>query len=94
MSASDYGPVVSSGTTDTYVSPNIKEPTLQDKLNEERLELADKIEKLKTFLTISPKYQELDHYHGRLLEDQLVAMQTYEGILVQRMILLNNPNED
>jgi hypothetical protein len=75
------------------VSPE-EEIRLQGKLHIERLELADKIEKLKTFITMDAKYQELDHYHSRLLEEQLSAMQMYENILVQRMTLLNNPNKD
>jgi hypothetical protein len=75
------------------VSPE-EEIRLQGKLHIERLELADKIEKLKTFITMNPKYQELEHYSSRLLEDQLAAMQTYENVLVQRMTLLNNPNNN
>ena len=67
---------------------------LQHKLHIERIELSNKIEKLKAFITLNPDFKKVSYRHGRLLEEQLVAMQMYEGILVQRMILLNNPNED
>ena len=70
------------------------EPTLQQKLNQERIELSSKIQKLKTFITMSPDYKALDYRQTRLLEEQLAAMQMYEGILVQRMALLNNPNHN
>jgi hypothetical protein len=73
---------------------NIQEPSLQYKLGVERIELAEKIEKLKSFMTTNPAFKELSYKHEHLLEEQLAAMQMYEGILVQRMILLNNPNED
>ncbi len=45
-------------------------------------------------MTTNPAFKEVSYRHARLLEEQLAAMQMYEGILVQRMILLNNPNED
>lgn len=65
---------------------------LQSKLHIERLELSTKIEKLKTFMTMSPDFKALHYRQARLLEEQLAAMQMYEGMLVQRMTLLNNPN--
>ena len=70
------------------------EPTLQQKLNQERIELSSKIQKLKTFVTMSPDYKALDYRQSRLLEEQLSAMQMYENVLVQRMALLNNPNHN
>ncbi len=79
------------------VSPEQKQEAdlpLQSKLHIERIELSTKIEKLKAFMTLNPDFKEVSYRHGRLLEEQLAAMQMYEGILVQRMILLNNPNED
>jgi hypothetical protein len=73
------------------MAPNL--PELTKKLDMERVELAQKIERLKTFMTLDARYQELDHYQSRLLEEQLVAMNTYEGILVQRMTLLNQKED-
>jgi hypothetical protein len=65
---------------------------LQSKLHIERLELSTKIEKLKAFMTMNPDFKALHYRQARLLEEQLAAMQMYEGMLVQRMTLLNNPN--
>ena len=79
-------------TGDQVLGP--QPPELVGKLHIERIELAQKIEKLKTFITVDAKYKELDYYQARLLEDQLVAMNSYESILVQRLVLLNKPNED
>ena len=79
-------------TGDQVLGP--QPPELVGKLHTERIELAQKIEKLKTFITVDAKYKELDYYQARLLEDQLVAMNSYESILVQRLVLLNKPNED
>jgi hypothetical protein len=73
---------------------NIQEPSLQYKLGVERIELAQKIEKLKSFMTTNPAFKELSYRHSRLLEEQLASMQMYEGVLVQRMTLLNNPNNN
>jgi hypothetical protein len=67
---------------------------LQSKLHIERLELSTKIEKLKAFMTMNPDFKALHYRQARLLEEQLAAMQMYEGILVQRMTLLNNPNNN
>lgn len=67
------------------------EPTLQQKLNEERIELSKKLQKLKTFVTMDAKFKELNYEHKELLEEQLNTMNKYENILVQRMILLNQP---
>ena len=69
-------------------------PDLVNKLNTERVELAQKIERLKTFITLDAKYKELDYRHRDLLEEQLRLMNAYEQTLVERMILLNQPNED
>ena len=79
-------------TGDQVLGP--QPPELVGKLHIERIELAQKIEKLKTFITMDAKFKELDYYQARLLEDQLVAMNSYESILVQRLVLLNKPNED
>jgi hypothetical protein len=43
---------------------------------------------------MSPDYKTLDYRQSRLLEEQLSAMQMYENVLVQRMALLNNPNNN
>lgn len=69
-------------------------PDLVNKLNIERVELAQKIERLKTFMTLDAKFQELDYRHIDLLEEQLRLMNAYEQTLVERMILLNQKNED
>jgi hypothetical protein len=69
-------------------------PDLVNKLNTERVELAQKIERLKTFMTLDAKFKELDYRHRDLLEEQLRLMNAYEQTLVERMTLLNQPNED
>lgn len=69
-------------------------PDLVNKLNTERVELAQKIERLKTFITLDAKFKELDYRHRDLLEEQLRLMNAYEQTLVDRMTLLNQPNED
>lgn len=66
-------------------------PELVGKLNTERVELSQKIEKLKTFLTLDATFKNLNYEHKELLEKQLNTMNKYENILVQRMILLNQP---
>lgn len=72
------------------VSPQ-EEIGLQGKLHIERLELSTKLDKLKNFVTMNPKFKELNYEHKELLEEQLNTMNKYENILVQRMILLNQP---
>jgi hypothetical protein len=67
---------------------------LQFKLHIERLELSTKIEKLKTFMTMSPDFKSVNYFHKRLLDNQLSTMQNYENILVQRMTDLNNPDKN
>lgn len=69
-------------------------PALVARLDSERVELAMKIEKLKCFMTLDAKYKELDYRHRDLLEQQLRAMNAYESTLVERLTLLNQPNED
>jgi hypothetical protein len=67
---------------------------LQSKLHIERLQLSEKIEKLKTFMTMSPDFKSVNYFHKRLLDNQLTTMQNYENILVQRMTDLNNPDKN
>ena len=67
---------------------------LQHKLHIERIELSNKIEKLKTFMTMNSDFKAINYRHVNLLEEQLSAMQRYENILVQRMTILNNPNQN
>ena len=70
-------------------------PELVGKLNTERVELAQKIERLKTFMTLDATFKGLSWQHRNLLENQLTAMNRYEAVLVERMILLNQKeNED
>ncbi len=69
-------------------------PDLVFRLDKERVELAQKIEKLKTFVTLDAKFKELPWEHKKLLQEQLGAMSSYESILVQRMILLNQPQSE
>lgn len=69
-------------------------PDLVRKLDTERVELAMKIERLKMFMTLDAKFKELDYRHRELLEEQLRLMNAYEQTLVERMTLLNQPNED
>ncbi len=66
-------------------------PELVGKLNTERVELAQKIERLKTFMTLDATFKELNYDHKNLLKEQLNTMNMYENILVQRMVLLNQP---
>ena len=69
-------------------------PELVGKLNAERVELAQKIERLKTFMTLDATFKGLSWHHRRLLEQQLENMSKYEGNLVERMILLNQKEEE
>ena len=69
-------------------------PDLVNRLNNERVELAQKIEKLKTFITIDATFTGLDYIHRELLEQQLRTMNAYENVLVQRLVLLNQPNRN
>lgn len=70
-------------------------PELVGKLHIERLELAQKIEKLKTFISMDAKYKEVNYFHRKLLKEQLSTMARYEEILVERLTMLNiNQNED
>lgn len=69
-------------------------PELVGKLHIERIELAQKIERLKTFITMDAKFKELDYGHRRLLHDQLMSMNSYESVLVERLMLLNQPNNN
>ena len=66
---------------------------LVSKLNTERTELAEKIEKLKNFITTNPIYKTLNRDHVSLLDDQLEAMETYEHVLITRLALLNLENK-
>lgn len=68
-------------------------PELVGKLHIERIELAQKIERLKTFITMDAKFKELSYSHKDLLEEQLSIMNAYEKVLVERLVLLNQPNE-
>lgn len=71
-----------------------KEPTLQENLHEERIELSSKIQRLKTFITMDSKFKELEYGHRRLLHDQLMSMNSYESVLIERLMLLNQPNNN
>lgn len=90
----DGAPQTSSNSWTSSGTGPQQEMDLSGKLHVERLELSSKIEKLKTFISMSPKFQELDYRHRDLLEEQLRLMNAYEQTLVERMILLNQPNED
>ena len=80
---------------DNVPEQELKEPVvdLAGKLHIERIELSSKIEKLKTFMTMSPDFKNVNYFHKRLLDSQLTTMQNYENILVQRMTDLNNPDK-
>ena len=80
---------------DNVPEQELKEPIvgLAGKLHIERIELSSKIEKLKTFMTMSPDFKNVNYFHKRLLDNQLTTMQNYENILVQRMTDLNNPDK-
>ena len=80
---------------DNVPEQELKEPIvgLAGKLHIERIELSNKIEKLKTFMTMHPDFKNVNYFHKRLLDSQLTTMQNYENILVQRMTDLNNPDK-
>lgn len=63
---------------------------LSTRINEERVELVSKIEKLKTFMAFNTEWSTLPTRHQQLLSEQLDAMETYESVLVKRLRLLNN----
>jgi hypothetical protein len=83
--------MIATAWDDIPQTPGPQEISLSGKLHIERLELSTKIEKLKTFMTMNPAFKELNYEHKELLEEQLNTMNKYENILVQRMILLNQP---
>lgn len=76
-------------------SCNPVDPTMElvEKLHNERTQLAEKIEKLKVFFT-TYTFRDLTWRHRRLLGEQLEAMTKYEMLLVERIIVLNQINED
>lgn len=69
------------------------EETFLSRLIHERAELADRIEKLKVFITSNPIYKTLSRDHVSLLDEQLEAMEAYEHILITRLSLLNLENQ-
>ena len=80
---------MASGLEGLLQEPGPQPPELVAKLNTERVELAQKIERLKTFMTLDATFKGLSWHHRRLLEQQLENMSKYDGNLVERMILLN-----
>jgi hypothetical protein len=86
--------MIATAWDDVPQSPGPQEISLSGKLHIERIELSNKIEKLKAFMTMNPDFKALNYRHVNLLEEQLSAMQRYENILVQRMTILNNPNQN
>jgi hypothetical protein len=90
MSAANYeGDVLG----DVQLQDRLKESTFLERLLDERGELAERIEKLKLFITTNAGYKSLTNEHQNLLEDQLEAMETYESVLIQRLTLLNKQNQ-
>jgi len=57
------------------------------RLENEKLELDEKIIKLSLFL-ISPEYQKIDNVQQTLLNIQLPAMETYSQCLLERIVRL------
>lgn len=78
---------------DELLESRLKESTFIERLMDERSELAERIEKLKLFITTNAGYKSLTYDHQNLLEDQLEAMETYESVLIQRLTLLNKQNQ-
>ncbi len=78
---------------DVQLEDRLKESTFYERLIDERAELAERIEKLKMFITTNSGYKALTYDHQNLLEDQLEAMETYESVLIQRLTLLNKQNQ-
>ena len=89
----DGAPLGSSSTWTSSGTGPQQEISLSGKLHIERIELSNKIEKLKSFMTMSPDFKNVNYFHKRLLDSQLTTMQNYEKILVQRMTDLNNPDK-
>lgn len=78
---------------DVLLEEKLKESTFHERLLEERAELSERIEMLKLFITMNPAYRGLTNGHQILLEDQLMAMEEYENVLIQRLTLLNKQNQ-
>ena len=78
---------------DVQLEDRLKESTFLERLLDERAELADRIEKLKLFVTTNSGYKALTYDHQCLLDDQLEAMTQYEDVLIQRLTLLNKQKQ-
>ena len=62
--------------------------TFKERLIEEKAQLQEKIEKLESFVQ-SDNFQKIDAVQMSLLNCQLFAMQTYNQILIERIVRLD-----
>lgn len=64
--------------------------TFHDRLLNEKKELDERVEKLKTFLN-SEKVQTIEPVQGSLLQIQLLSMETYSRCLAERIVWFKSP---
>lgn len=57
----------------------------QQRVIDEKTQLADRLEKLKAFIASNPLFEDLAEIEQDALRDQADAMQTYLDILVDRI---------
>lgn len=67
------------------VKPNINMSTFKERLDEEKAQLNEKLEKLRAFID-SEKFQEIDPVQMTLLNIQIKAMETYSQCLLERIV--------
>ena len=65
------------------------EQTFLERLFEEKAQLTEKLEKLRTFID-SEKFQQIDDVQMTLLNIQIKAMETYSQCLLERIVRLQN----
>ena len=63
--------------------------TFKERLENEKAELSEKQEKLRTFIA-SEKFKEIDNVQMTLLNIQLKAMETYSQCLLERIVRLTD----
>ena len=57
------------------------------RLVNEQFELQEKINKLKPFIE-SENFEKVDKYQQKLLKEQIEVMESYNNILIERLLLL------
>ena len=61
--------------------------TFKDRLNDEKAQLDEKIDKLEIFIS-GKDFRKVDHIQKSLLKSQLLIMKTYSQILTERLSYL------